>query len=449
MFSIVISMALLALVVVYFVALGVTNRQQRAAMARLDEPPIVEMYRQRAPTREVAPDERDAGASVGPGDNGRRSIEHFDDVTRAMDEFSANATWERLCNGLPDLDDLSADEWRDLEAMIDDHQAILDRVRALSSLGGPFAVLDLASGYSEHWSVLRNMGLLLEADTRIMLGRGDMHRAADNLTAMIQLAEALADEPLIMSQLVRFVLYWSACSTIAEHVPPAALPVSHERSLIARLGEGINREYIARAYYGEAVLGQHWFNHPDMDAVFPDAESPFGQWIEMRLLWIYTSTLGRPLLKRDATSYIEMLADLQEIARSPYVEAAPQLAALEHATAQASWSRVFTRRAVGQSFFNFPIAGAIFEARIAITQVGMTIERYRAETGALPVTLDEIAERLPGGCPLDPFTGNALVYRPSDTPFLLYSVGENLTDDGGRHARSGGDNVWRGGRQRH
>ena len=33
--------------------------------------------------------------------------------------------------------------------------------------------------------------------------------------------------------------------------------------------------------------------------------------------------------------------------------------------------------------------------------------------------------------PLDPFTGKNLIYRKSDSEYLVYSLGQDLKDDGG------------------
>jgi hypothetical protein len=61
-----------------------------------------------------------------------------------------------------------------------------------------------------------------------------------------------------------------------------------------------------------------------------------------------------------------------------------------------------------------------------------TIKRYYQQRGAYPLSLEalhpELGERI-----IDPFTGKPFVYRThSKRGFQLYSVGENLTDDGGR-----------------
>jgi hypothetical protein len=46
--------------------------------------------------------------------------------------------------------------------------------------------------------------------------------------------------------------------------------------------------------------------------------------------------------------------------------------------------------------------------------------------------------------PVDPFTGKAYRYKPVADGFLLYSVGGDLEDDGGKHGWPEADWVWRG-----
>jgi hypothetical protein len=45
---------------------------------------------------------------------------------------------------------------------------------------------------------------------------------------------------------------------------------------------------------------------------------------------------------------------------------------------------------------------------------------------------------------IDPFTGAPYHYSSSGNGFELYSVGRDLTDDGGRNDLRDGDIVWRG-----
>jgi hypothetical protein len=60
------------------------------------------------------------------------------------------------------------------------------------------------------------------------------------------------------------------------------------------------------------------------------------------------------------------------------------------------------------------------------------VKRYHQQRGAYPPSLEALRPEL-GEMIIDPFTGKPFVYRTHPKRgFQLYSVGENLTDDGGR-----------------
>ncbi|MCW5776170.1 MAG: hypothetical protein KIS87_07010 [Phycisphaeraceae bacterium] len=71
---------------------------------------------------------------------------------------------------------------------------------------------------------------------------------------------------------------------------------------------------------------------------------------------------------------------------------------------------------------------------LAATRIVLAIEVYRAQHGAAPPTLDALAPDILPALPLDPFTGEPLIYRPdpaSPSGYTLYSAGFDRTDDGG------------------
>jgi hypothetical protein len=63
----------------------------------------------------------------------------------------------------------------------------------------------------------------------------------------------------------------------------------------------------------------------------------------------------------------------------------------------------------------------------------LAIKRWRGATGAYPPDLQTLvaASYLPG-LPTDPYNDGTLVYRRTQDDFLLYSVGADFVDDGGR-----------------
>jgi hypothetical protein len=65
-------------------------------------------------------------------------------------------------------------------------------------------------------------------------------------------------------------------------------------------------------------------------------------------------------------------------------------------------------------------------------QAAVALALCRAETGRYPAKLDELVPRYLPAVPIDVFTGGPLIYRPEKDGYLLYSVGVNGNDDGGR-----------------
>jgi hypothetical protein len=61
----------------------------------------------------------------------------------------------------------------------------------------------------------------------------------------------------------------------------------------------------------------------------------------------------------------------------------------------------------------------------------------QSELGHPPARLNDLVTNYLSRVPQDPFTGQPLVYRPQSTNWLLYSVGPDGIDDGGRAAGRG------------
>jgi hypothetical protein len=64
--------------------------------------------------------------------------------------------------------------------------------------------------------------------------------------------------------------------------------------------------------------------------------------------------------------------------------------------------------------------------------VAFALAAYHRSEGRYPVTLDVLAPRFVAAVPGDVFTGRGLVYRREGAGYLLYSLGPNGKDDGGR-----------------
>jgi hypothetical protein len=76
-------------------------------------------------------------------------------------------------------------------------------------------------------------------------------------------------------------------------------------------------------------------------------------------------------------------------------------------------------------------------AQLCVTQTALAVERYRLAEGHLPQSLANLVPTYLQVVPKDPFDGRNLRYRKLETGFVVYSVGEDLTDEGGAEQGKG------------
>ncbi len=64
--------------------------------------------------------------------------------------------------------------------------------------------------------------------------------------------------------------------------------------------------------------------------------------------------------------------------------------------------------------------------------VAFALASHQRDNGAYPKQLSELAPKYLAEVPNDLFSGKALIYRPAEKGYILYSVGVNGKDEGGR-----------------
>jgi hypothetical protein len=72
------------------------------------------------------------------------------------------------------------------------------------------------------------------------------------------------------------------------------------------------------------------------------------------------------------------------------------------------------------------------DAMLRLLMTELVIRLFRNDHGRLPESLDELAPQYVSAPPIDPFSGGLQIFRRTDDGYLLYSVGPDGVDDGGR-----------------
>lgn len=67
--------------------------------------------------------------------------------------------------------------------------------------------------------------------------------------------------------------------------------------------------------------------------------------------------------------------------------------------------------------------------------VELALRCYESEQGRAPAGLEQLVPKYMHRVPSDPFSGKPIIYKPQGTTWLLYSLGEDGVDDGGKPVR--------------
>jgi hypothetical protein len=279
--------------------------------------------------------------------------------------------------------------------------------------------------------------------------QGNTAAAWRTIETSFRFADTLRDEPLIISQLVRISSQVIAIEAMKDLAAVSAPPDEVSQKIQKQLSLSDQEKSMALALNGERIFFSEWAfsrHRPDLlkyvsivsDSSNEDQKTSY--FPEAFLLFPYSSRwsaalFGPMVMPWDHALYLKtMSAMLAE----PFSN--------ETATADQSFEElpaygVLTRLVV-PALSRCRSSALYGNGASIVGLLGLKAIDYKQRRGSFPSDLQVLgAQDL-----VDPFTGEPLVYRPEPNGFLLYSVGPDLTDDGGReydNKTKKGDIVWR------
>jgi len=280
---------------------------------------------------------------------------------------------------------------------------------------------------------------------------GMMAKAWSTLQTQLKFANAPHDDPTTMSQLTRASAIGYSCrliQSLCESEPPDARTSQTMEGVLKDLTDV---EPFVRAVDGERLLiGEWFFNLPrdEMDKAWrkkifhkngatSEAFQEAVQRLGFRILAF------RPRLVADHAAYLQMMRKRVQLLQGPYRSHQE----CQQYLSTSGWNLLTWQFATGGEKW----IHCRMTADVQITRAGLGLLRYRQAHGALPPTLDALGlEGL-----IDPYTEKPLLYRAEGAGFVVYSVDEDLKDNGGipkpekqdsdprRRKPLEGDRLWR------
>jgi len=263
--------------------------------------------------------------------------------------------------------------------------------------------------------------LVLEAHLRAR--QDDPQGVMESMRAIVRLAESLEKEPLLVSQLVRMTCTGIALELLGELLPHVDFSDDDLARLQAELEAVSYKEGMQRAMIGERVIGIEVFQNPAQFAeeVETSAKLPIGSRNDDLLKYLEFMNGIVAATRLDGPGQLEAAEDWDD-ELSAFFDNAGLLTKVRY---------VFTSLMI-------PAVGAAVQAehrsealrRAAVARIA--VERYRLKHGKLPDALEQLVPEFLDRLPSDPFDDKPLRYVIRDGKPVIYSIGRDRTDDGGR-----------------
>jgi hypothetical protein len=299
-----------------------------------------------------------------------------------------------------------------------------------------------------HLDILRRATTLYTLRASVELAEGQTDRAAADVATIFRLADSLAQEPVLVSQLTR-----AAISAYGLQVAWEGLS-RHQwsNSQLAMFQDELRRmDFLSgglRALRGERAIHRDtfewiiaspergWFRAIPRSLVemlhyFSGADNQYRAWEVVTVLprgWLYQNMLALVRFFQE-----QWLPTINLAERRVYPRKAE--ASEEHLL---HMRRTPYNLLVGIFVPSCPrYCMRVAQAQVEVDEamIACALERYRLAHGEFPERLDALSTQFIRNLPHDVINGEPLHYRrTADGQFLLYSVGWNETDDGGEVA---------------
>ncbi len=339
-------------------------------------------------------------------------------------------------------------------AGLNEYEPVLAELRAASRrpharFGIRYEEEDGAGILLPHLAIIKKYGRILSVRASAELVLGQPEPALADVDLALDLTDTMHSEPFLISHLVRCAMIQLAMQPVWEGLADHKWTEPQLQALQQRLEKFDFLADSATAMRGERACGNSVIayvrQHPaklDMVGFSEGDNSTYSLGEAAGVL------MPRGWLYREQVNYNRLFSEVLQpgvdyTARRLSPKLMQQHEEMLVESIGTGWSRLIHHRLMAAM-----LLPALTKAQVkfAGTQtvldeavLACALERFRLVNGRYPEALVELAPRFVAKLPHDLITGELLKYRPTDNGrFILYSVGWNETDDGGKIALTPG-----------
>jgi hypothetical protein len=370
----------------------------------------------------------------------------FDPELSDVQRFDWQTGFEFTMRDLPGHVMLNRQQEAGLLGELHEWKTALEDVRELKRFATGRFPYTLQKGWPryEHLMQSRTLIELLQWDVLLQSHRKQWEFAGGSSRAAFGLARAIGDEPDADALLVRIAISLTACTLIDRLVGQGEPPPELLAELRTDVREATERTYTLWIARGLRAETERLFRSIDADALQKGED-------EMLALLVAPHKKGANPLhpanmsdneswlakwrQRASRDFKAWRAELVDVANDwtliSKLSVSEQFAAYKAKQAAASTETPvlqMTVHMVTESCFRL-------HAQLRATDAGLAIECYRRKHGRWPERLDDLTPEFLDAVPIDIYTGKPLVYRRHKDGVVVYSVGPDEKDNGGKLRR--------------
>jgi hypothetical protein len=294
-------------------------------------------------------------------------------------------------------------------------------------------VMNGLPGLFDHMQDARTITNLLAHDALLRAQQNDADGAVQSCQAMLNAARSIGDEPTLIALLVRI-----ACRMVALHKLERVLAQGQPSAAILAELQALVEDEEAQPLLLVAARGERAFCDNSVQLLKSDKPKPSqlrgtGPLGGYKIGPIDLEDLFSPILigsmVRNHIALLQYLTGFVAIAKLPLEEQTQRIQALEGGLP----SQPTLVRQLAPAVSKVVEAYRRNQAQVRCALVMLAVERYRLKHQGWPDTLEAlVTDKLLTKVPTDPYDGAPLRFTRVDDGVVIYSVGPDGKDDGGK-----------------
>lgn len=275
-------------------------------------------------------------------------------------------------------------------------------------------------------SKMRDLSRLLCLSSRAAASKGRMADAMDDLHAAWVLAEHCTAEPALIASLVAFAAEAQAFDTfqyVLDHgtlnhesldATSSTVPVSYQDAL-------------HRSMQMETAFGMSMFTMADPAMAFPAERAP----------GVANAVIGAAapyrvfLWSADVAAYLRWMHRYEQLSSEPFFKSVSEWQSPRQKAGREGVGGLLAS-IIAPSFSRSAELAATADAQRRLVTLTIAMWRYRLAEGSFPSDLGQLVPHYVFEVPTDPFSGESIKMARTDDGIIIYSVGPDLNDDGGK-----------------